>query len=442
MDVSPGGLVAGRYRVERRAWETATGAVWRAFDTVLERAVLIQTFPGVAAGAVGRAVARTAQVNHPGICQIYDVTAEPPAIVFENATFGRLGDRGMSALAPPQAAAVVTQLAAAISALHEHGITHGSIGPATILFDEEGRPKLTGAGLAAELGEPVDSDPTPYLPPEDADPEERDRYALGAVAYRLFTGREPGDGSPPARSVKRAIPDQVDVLLSRALARDAAMRPSLADYRRVLDPIASAEPPERGPGFFRQEARWLVGVIVVLGLAVGAMIVGLQTGALRIGGNTRPTPTPSAGGSAYRIEAVEDFDPPPGNGEEHHAQLGRVIDGKPTAWSTQGYSRITLDGKKRGVGLLFDLGEPRSVGRIDVRTPGEGWIAEWRTADEKAPQSDGFTRVQEFTANNDSVVFGAPVRARYWLLWITRLVRIGGEFPFAAEVSEVSFYAR
>jgi len=438
MDFSPGDLVGGRYRVEHRSWNAGSGAVWLGFDTVLERPVSIQTFPGVDPTDVSRAVARSAQIAHPGLCQIYDMSTDPPGIVFENAPGGRLADRKDGALPHAQAASICLRLAAAIAALHEHGLPHGAIGPGTLLFDEEGRPKLCAAMPVSE-----DDHGGSYRPPDrDAGGEERDRYALGAIAYRLFTGREPGPDAPPARTAKRGIPPQVDALLSRALARDATARPSLAEFRRVFAPIATEEPHERPPGFFRQEARWLIPVILVIGLGIAAIAFGVQKVVTSNGGSSTPAPTPST--VAYTIASVRDFDPPPqGNGEEHHSQVGRVIDGKDTAWSTFGYSTASLGGGKKGVGLLFDLGVALAVGRIEVRTPGPGWEAEWRTADSEGSTAAAYAIAQGFTAPGP-VVFGSPVRARYWLLWITKLVDsgTGDAHPYQAQVSEVAFFPR
>ena len=437
MDLAPGVEIGGRYRIQRRAWDAGNGAVWMAFDSVLERAVLMQTFPGADPGELAATVARAARISHPGLSQIYDMTNEPPAIVFENAPGGRLADRKDGAMSPAHAAALCTRLASAIATLHDHDAIHGEIEPRTVMLDEEGRPKLCAAVPIHD----ADGDAS-YRPADpDASGEERDRYALGAIAYRLFTGRDPGPNAPPARSARRNIPPQVDELLSRALARDPAARPSLAEFRRVLDPLASEEAAERGPGFFRQESSWLVPVLLVIAIGIAAIAFGVQKAVQRT--QTKEAPDSAASSAAFTVIAVKDFDPL-GNGEEHPRQVAATTDGKASAWSTLGYRTASLGGEKKGVGLIFDLGEERAVARIDVQTPMSGWQAEWRTANEDGRSPDDFEVVQSFTAGGDPVVFRNQVKARYWLLWITKLVNSenGGPYPFQAQVSEVTFFPR
>jgi hypothetical protein len=438
VELAPGVEIGGRYRIQGRAWDAGNGAVWLAFDAVLERSVLVQTFPGVEPSELATSVARAARISHPGLSQIYDMSSEPPGIVFENAPGGRLADRKDGAMSPAHAAALCTKLAAAIAALHDHGSAHGAIEPRTVLLDEEGRPKLCAA-MPEHNG---DGDPT-YRPPDPgAGGEERDRYALGAIAYRLFTGREPGPDAPPARTARRGIPPHVDALLSRALARDPAARPTVAEFRRVLEPLATEEPPERGPGFFRQESSWLVPVLLVIAIGIAAIAFGVQK-VVQKANNNDESPGPAASAAAFPVIAVKDFDPL-GNKEEHPRQVGAVIDGKASAWSTLGYRTAALGGEKKGVGLVFDLGETRIVGRIEVQTPQSGWQAEWRVADSEGATPDDFRVVNSFTAGGDPIAFSSPVRARYWVLWITRLVdsESGGPYPFLAQVSEVTFLPR
>lgn len=440
MQIGPGTTIGGRYRVQRRAWDGNAGEAWIAQDTILDRPVTIQTFPAEARERISQAVANAAQVSHPGLSQIYDITADPPGIVFEHAAGGRLADRKEGALPVPVAAAAICQMAGALAALHEQNVAHAALDPATVVFDEEGRAKLSGAAVASALGDGADEG---YRPAGEASGEERDRYALAAIAYRMFTGREPGPDAPPARVARKSIPPEVDALLARGLARDRSVRPSLEEFQRVLSPLsATAEPAERGPGFIRQEARWLVPALLLVGLGIAAVVVGVGTGAIKIGGDT-PSPGPEASTEPIDVSTVDDFDPAPGNGEEHPNDVGLTIDGKVTDfWSTVGYRGANLDGRKKGVGLVFDLGSAKEVKRIVVTTPKEGWKAEWRAADSEGSSSDAFVRVTDFTASGSAIEISGGKRARYWLLWITSLVDTGSEsgFPFQAQVSEVQFF--
>lgn len=439
MDIGPGTTIGGRYRVQRRAWDSAAGEAWLALDTVLERPVLIQTFPTSARDAVSHAVAEAARVAHPGLSQVYDLSADPPGIVFEHAPGGRLADRKEGALPVPTAAAVVCQLAGALSALHDQGVAHGAVGPETVMFDEEGRAKLTGTAVAAALG---DGATEGYRPTGETTPEESDRYALAAIAYRLFTGREPAPDAPPARAARKTIPPEVDSLLARGLARDRTVRPALAEFQRVLAPLSSPEPIERGPGFMRQEARWLVPAVFLIGLGIAAVIVGVQLDVISIGGGGgEPTETTPPTTAAITVASVEDFDPE-GDGEEHAKQAPFAIDGTDKFWSTVGYDSARLDGSKKGVGLLFDLGQARRVTQIDVDSPFPGWEAEWRVADEPGTQAADFRTVAEFRASGDPVTIDGQVSGRYWLLWITSVVETGAVdgHPYQAQVQEVKFF--
>lgn len=441
MQPAPGTTLAGRYRVARLAWQAPAGPVWLARDEVLERDVLIQTFAAERSGGVSRAVARTAQIAHPGLAQIYDVCSEPLAIVFEHAAGGRLADR--RALAPHQAAAAALQVTTALATLHQHGVAHGAVGPDTVLFDEEGRPKLAGAGLAAEMGDGDARPPDAYRPPGESEPEDRDIYGLAAVSYRLFTGRDPAPDAPPARTARKGVPAQVDALLARGLAREADDRPALEEYRRVFEPLASFEPPERAPGFFRQEARWLVPVLVLVAAAI-AVAIGVQQDVINIGGG-EPTAQPTTSPATLAVASVRDFDPEGDPPSEHPEQAQLAVDGTDKGWTTLGYATADLGRTKEGVGLVFDLGQTREVRSIQVRTAFPGWRAEWRVADDDGTAASDFNPVVgPFIADGKPLTIPAPGRGRYWLLWITELVdnSSGDRFRFQAQVGEVSFVPR
>ena len=126
--------IAGRYEL----LEQLGASTWRALDTELQRDVVVQ----VPAGDV--AVAR---LTHPGIVQVFDQGEEDaePYAVFEYLAGGSLGQRlEAGPLNEGEAERVAAEVSAALAYAHAEGVTHGSLGPATILLDGEGRAKVTG----------------------------------------------------------------------------------------------------------------------------------------------------------------------------------------------------------------------------------------------------------------------------------------------------------
>jgi serine/threonine-protein kinase len=152
-----------------------------------------------------------------------------------------------------------------------------------------------------------------YLAPEQAAGEEvtaaADVYSLGAVLYRLLAGRPPyefdslaelaskqtaGEIVPP-RDLDPSIPDRLEAVTMRALARDPRFRPASAgelgaELRDSLETPHEATAPTRPVPRRRGAPRWwLVAAVAVAALA--ALVLGLT----RLGGGsggTRPAPPP------------------------------------------------------------------------------------------------------------------------------------------------------
>jgi tetratricopeptide (TPR) repeat protein/predicted Ser/Thr protein kinase len=227
--------------------------------------------------------ARTvASLHHSNFVQIYDVGEFDgrPFLRLEYVSGGNLedwldGKLGTSCLAPAFAAHLVERLALAMHHMHEKGLIHRDLKPANVLVDlpdgvEEGAAKLEDCelkisdfGLAREVRGPGANTKgmlgTPaYMAPEQATggcvDRRADVYSLGAILYRLLTGRPPHDGDlmsvlaclidpakepiPPSQ-LRPEVSAALDAVCRKSLQKDPDRRQATAkeladDLRRCV----------------------------------------------------------------------------------------------------------------------------------------------------------------------------------------------------------------
>jgi serine/threonine protein kinase len=183
---------------------------------------------------------------------------------------GTLKDRIMSkgALPARTAAAVALQIAQALRAAHDHGIIHRDIKPRNVLITGSGHVKVADFGIAraaeattiSDLGDILGS--VKYMSPEQAVGEPvgpaSDLYSLGVVLYEMLTARVPfevetpadvpvkhaaGELPPHPREINPEVPEGMDSLVMKLLARDPADRYGSAgelieDLRRIRDGLS------------------------------------------------------------------------------------------------------------------------------------------------------------------------------------------------------------
>jgi serine/threonine protein kinase len=225
--------------------------------------------------------------RHPGAVEIRDIDVTEdgaPFLVMELLVGESLGDRmqRLGKLPVGEVLRHAEQVLDVLAAAHEQGIIHRDIKPANLFITTEGRLKVLDFGLArihevsVEDGlftkEGTALGTTPYMPPEQARgrgiDERADLFSVGATMFRLLTGRylhnattafdlllQMGrDPAPPIASVAPMLPDNICLVVDRALAFDREQRyPSaramLEDVRAV---IGGAPPPHvslrGGPG--------------------------------------------------------------------------------------------------------------------------------------------------------------------------------------------------
>ena len=151
------------------------------------------------------------------------------------------------------------------------------------------------------------------------------------------------------------------------------------------------------------------------------------------------TPTEAAP-TALEAQTALTFDPPPGDGSENDDQAQQAIDGDAaTFWETETYRSDPVL-SKGGVGLVLALPERAEVSGVDLRTPGPGFTTAIYTSASAAPPDalDGWDVAapsREVTKTRQQIDFAKPARARFVLIWITRLAPAEGA-GFSARIAE------
>ena len=259
--ITVGVVVDGKYRVDAVVGEGGMGAVFRAWDLRLERAVAIKV---VRADLISDPDSRArfrresqivARLQHPSIVTVFDFGTLADGSAFLVMEFVPGEDlRGLmrreGKLAAPRAADLLGGICGGVDAAHKSGIFHRDLKPENILLPESGiGPKVvdfgvaklttasttTGGGTLTAAGTVVG---TPaYMAPEQlrghAVDGRADVYSLGVMTYEMLTARLPfGSGSFVDIAMKQAdgqvdmtgLPTAVAGAIRRAIAYDRAER--------------------------------------------------------------------------------------------------------------------------------------------------------------------------------------------------------------------------
>jgi len=263
----------GRYQIEREAGRGGMATVFLAHDTRYDRPVAVKVLHPDLAASLGterflREVRITARLSHPHILPLLD-SGESDGLLFYVMPFvegeslrARLDRRG--ALPVTEALAIAREVADALDFAHGRGIVHRDIKPENILLDaghalvadfgiaraadEAAADRVTATGLA--IGTPQYMSPEQAAADRDVDPRS-DLYSLGCVLYEMLAGEPPFTGptaqaivarrlSTPAPSVRRArdsVPEAVDAVVQRSLARTPGDRyQTAAEFGAALAP--------------------------------------------------------------------------------------------------------------------------------------------------------------------------------------------------------------
>ena len=240
----------GPYQVteDRPGHRSAAVQTWHAQDVRSGHDVALSVVANVPADVTYRMVELSATVRHPHLLPVLDVIVEGSrvGVVSSWPSAGRLSDllERRGPLSVGETLTVLRPLAAALAAIHRHGLLHGNLGAADVGFDRSGRPLLGGlaAGLIAahaEIDGPAQdaADLAPEVARGAALSVAADVFSLGSVALLCLTGRSawPADDAADVlvQSVGGVWPDLPDTvapprlvaLVRRMLASDPGTRP-------------------------------------------------------------------------------------------------------------------------------------------------------------------------------------------------------------------------
>ena len=324
------GETVSHYHIVGKLGGGGMGLVYDAEDTRLGRHVALKFIPEnlvndrKALERFEREARAASQLNHPGICTIYDIEDMngQPFIVMEKLEGMSLKERLRAGpIDIDELLDIAIQTADALAACHAKGIIHRDIKPANIFITRSGQVKILDFGLVKlsrdlRSGEPLTGDDLSeagdifgtavYMSPEQARGEELDArsdlFSFGVVLYEMATGRKPFAGAnsvvtleavltkkpiPPLK-LNPKLPPDLEGIIGRAMEKNPgnrypnalAMKADLQALKKETDPGLTASghmrpvfPYRIATSTFQTTSRWQTYLL----LAVSAVLIMVLT---------------------------------------------------------------------------------------------------------------------------------------------------------------------
>ena len=309
-----------RYRVLEKLSEGGMATVYLAEDLKHGRKVALKVLVGAdldqETARFAQEIETIARLRHPHILPLHDSGPVPGGLFFVMpfVSDGTLRDRLTrdGPLPVEDALRIAREIAEALSFAHAEGVVHRDIKPENIMM-ESGQAVVSDFGIALLGGRMAgdsgvtgkrSSPGTPvYMSPEQAAGDEvvdarTDVYSLGCVLYEMLTGAPPFSGSrghavltrklvasvPSIRIVREEVPESVEALTFKALARLAADRhqtaadlaAELGHLESTVRTVASGAALVQAVGMARAPGRLaVVGILYTAGVALLLTGIGL-----------------------------------------------------------------------------------------------------------------------------------------------------------------------
>jgi eukaryotic-like serine/threonine-protein kinase len=293
-------LYSNRYQVTHLIARGGMAIVYRAQDTLLNRAVALKIlYPELSEDPLfverfRREAQAAANLSHPNIVPVFDWGEDGGTyfIVMELVDGTSLAEmlRGGATLTAARSAQIVAQVAAALGYAHRSGVVHRDVKPGNILITRDGQVKVTDFGIAqavssedhlAEAGSVMGT--ATYFSPEQAEGAavdgRSDVYSLGIVLYEMLVGRPPFIGDTPVEvssqhvrstvpalsQFSSSVPHDLEAIVMEALSKSPSNRYQSADELRAdLIRFSEGQPVHaamRDTAFFGEDATRAVAAV-------------------------------------------------------------------------------------------------------------------------------------------------------------------------------------
>jgi hypothetical protein len=262
-----GAVVAGRYRIESEIGRGGMATVYRALDMELGEEIALKVFAEgdrdpTSLERFRQELRVSRRLNHPNLVRVYDLGlhAGRRYISMELLAGDTLAVQMGRPLSFSKGIGYLLDACAGLQAAHQEGIVHRDIKPGNLFITTEDRVKIMDFGIARQLTAPgltvegVIVGTPAYMSPEQirgfstVGPT-ADLYALGIVAYEMFTGQPPfhhenvvpvlmmhlEDKPPPPRSRNAEMPERLEAILLKLLEKQPERR--YRDCRALTDAL-------------------------------------------------------------------------------------------------------------------------------------------------------------------------------------------------------------
>jgi eukaryotic-like serine/threonine-protein kinase len=315
-DLETGAIFADRYQVIEKIGAGGMGRVYKVYDTKVKEKIALKIIkPEIASDEktierFGQELRAARRIAHRNVCRMFDLGehAGTHYITMEYVPGETLKNviRMTGPLSVGVAVDYARQIADGLEEARRWGIVHRDLKPQNVLIDPTGTARIMDFGIARSVqareltAEGVVIGTPEYMSPEQAEGQEVDHrsdlYSLGMILYEMVTGKSPFESRTPLgvlvkqkielprppRQLNPQVPESVEVLILKCLAKDRNQRyQTAAEVRDALEKIESSwKPTAAHPETPRGTKRRLWSP--VLKIAAGALILSAAAGGLYV----------------------------------------------------------------------------------------------------------------------------------------------------------------